>query len=179
MFHLAFGQSVSAVFQTAYLVEDLESAIRNWVEHMGVGPWFLLEGFTGVEPSYRGAPTKATVTLAMAFSGNMCIELIQLDDSLPSPWREHVDNQGYGFHHLGKLTSDYDTEVGRHADAGHELVWEAKAPTGGRIGYIDTTDVLPGYLELVEVDEPTNSTFTRFYAASLDWDGSDPVRSFG
>jgi hypothetical protein len=31
---------------------------------------------------------------------------------------------------------------------------------------------------VIEMDEPTEATFTRFYAQALTWDGSDPVRPF-
>ena len=51
-------------------------------------------------------------------------------------------------------------------------------PTGGRVGYVDTTAELPGYVELIEMDAATDATFTRFYAQSLAWDGTDPVRPF-
>jgi hypothetical protein len=34
------------------------------------------------------------------------------------------------------------------------------------------------YVELIEMDATTDTTFTRFYAASLAWDGSEPVRPF-
>ena len=73
---------------------------------------------------------------------------------------------------------DYDTDLQRHLDAGHDLVFEAKVPTGGRVAYVDTTAELPGYVELIELDELTDQVFTRFYAASLAWDGKDPIRSF-
>jgi hypothetical protein len=51
-------------------------------------------------------------------------------------------------------------------------------PTGGRVGYVDTTAELNAYVEVIEMDEPTEATFTRFYAQALTWDGSDPVRPF-
>jgi hypothetical protein len=179
MSHTGFGQSQSGVVQVAYVVEDLDAAIRTWVDQLGTGPWFRLSGFTGVDPVYRGEPSMASITLAMAFAGNMCIELIQPDDDHPSIWRDHIERHGYGFHHFGRLTTHYDADVKRYADDGHELVWQAGVPTGGRIGFIDTTDVLPGYQELIELDDATDALFTRFYAASLTWEGGDPVRPFG
>jgi hypothetical protein len=51
-------------------------------------------------------------------------------------------------------------------------------PTGGRVGYVDTTGELNAYVEVIEMDEPTEATFTRFYAQALTWDGADPVRPF-
>lgn len=51
-------------------------------------------------------------------------------------------------------------------------------PTGGSIAYMDSQGRLSGFLELVEVNDIMEPVFTRFYQASLGWDGTDPVRSF-
>jgi hypothetical protein len=175
---LGFGQPQTGVFQMAYVVEDIDASMRRWAEQLDVGPWFLLEHFTGERASYRGAPAEADVALAMAFAGHMLVELIQPNDDKPSVYREAIEQRGYGFHHFGVGTLDYDGELARHLEQGHELAFEAWVPTGGRVGYVDTTAELPGYLELIEMDEPTDTAFTRFYAQSLGWDGSDPVRPF-
>ena len=175
---IGFGQAQTGVLQTAYVVEDIQAAIRTWVDELSAGPWFLLRSFAGLEAQYRGEPSHATATAAMGFAGHMCIELIEPDDDTPSVWRERVEQQGYGFHHFGIGTLNYDADLKRHLDQGRELAFEAKVPTGGRVAYVDTTAELPGYLELIELDAATDTAFTRFYAASLGWDGSDPVRPF-
>lgn len=46
------------------------------------------------------------------------------------------------------------------------------------LGSLDDDADVPGYLELIEMDAATDAAFTRFYAQSLAWDGSDPVRPF-
>jgi len=175
---LGFGQPQTGIMQMAYVVEDIDAAMRTWVDELKVGPWFLLPSFAGVEPSYRGGPAESDVALAMAYAGHMTIELIQPHDEKPSVYREWIEKRGYGFHHFGVGSLDYDTDLARQLDAGHDLVFEAKVPTGGRVAYVDTTAELPGYVELIELDEPTDQVFTRFYAASLAWDGKDPIRSF-
>jgi Glyoxalase/Bleomycin resistance protein/Dioxygenase superfamily len=175
---LGFGQPQTGVFQMCYVVQDIQAAMRTWADELSVGPWFLLPSFAGVEPRYRGAPSEAEVRLAMGFAGHMCIELIELNDDKPSVWRDKVARDGYGFHHFGVGSLDYDADLQRHVDQGHELVYDCKVPTGGRVAYVDTTAELPGYVELIELDDPTDRTFTRFHAASLGWDGSDPVRPF-
>jgi hypothetical protein len=176
---LGFGQPVAGVWQMAYVVEDIEASMRRWIDELSVGPWFLLPHFTGERATYRGAPAEGDVALAMSFAGHMQIELIQPNDDKPSVYREAIDARGYGFHHFGVGTLDYDGDLARHLEQGHDLAFEAWVPTGGRVGYVDTTAELPGYVELIEVDEGTDAAFTRFYAASLAWDGSDPVRPFG
>jgi hypothetical protein len=175
---LQFGQPQDGVFQMAYVVEDIHASMQRWIEELKVGPWFLLPSFGGVEPSYRGRATDAQVALAMGFAGHMCIELIQPNDEEPSVWREGVERRGWGFHHFGVGSLDYDADLRRHLERGHDLAYEAKVPTGGRVAYVDTTADLPGYVELIEMDRGTDDAFSRFYAASLGWDGSDPVRPF-
>ena len=176
---LGFGQPQTGIMQMAYVVEDIDAAMRTWIDELKVGPWHLIPSFGGVEPSYRGGPSDAEVALAMGFAGHMCIELIQPNDDKPSVWREGAERNGWGFHHFGVGSLDYDTDLRRHLDAGHDLVYEAKVPTGGRVAYVDTCAELPGYVELIELDASTDATFTRFHAASLGWDGKDPIRSFG
>jgi hypothetical protein len=176
---LNFGQPQAGIFQMAYVVEDIRACMRHWVEQLGVGPWFLLETFSGDRPTYRGEPSDAEVALAMSFAGHMLVELIALKDDKPSVWREGVERLGYGFHHFGVGTADYEGEIARHAEQGHELAYEAYVPTGGRVGYVDATAKLNGYVEVIEMDAPTEETFTRFYAAALTWDGSEPIRAFG
>jgi hypothetical protein len=175
---LGFGQPQTGVFQMAYVVEDIEASMGQWIEQLDVGPWFLLPHFSGVEPRFRGEPSAADVALAMAHAGHMLVELIQLNDDKPSVWREGVERLGFGFHHFGVGTLDFDADLARHVEQGHDLAFDCAVPTGGRVAYVDTTADLNGYLELIEMDPGTDAAFTRFYAQSLAWDGSDPIRPF-
>jgi hypothetical protein len=38
---LNFGQPQARVFQMAYVVPDIEVGMRQWIDQLGVGPWFL------------------------------------------------------------------------------------------------------------------------------------------
>ena len=101
-----FGQKSGQIMQMAYTVRNIHSAIDWWIRNANVGPWFLLDSFTGPEQRYRGEPTEADVALAMSFAGHMNIELIPATDS-------------------------------------------------------------------------TDEMFTRYWKASVNWDGKDPIRKFG
>ena len=118
------------------------------------------------------------VALAMAYAGHMLVELIAPHDDRPAVYQEAIERKGYSFHHFGVGTLAYDADLARHREEGHELAFETWVPTGGRVGYVDTTAELPGYVELIEMDPATDAAFTRFYAQSLAWDGTDPVRPF-
>src|SRR6266851_3176541 len=105
---LNFGQPSNGIMQMAYIVKDIRQAMHEWTGKLNVGPWFLLEHFTGDRPIYRGRESKADVAIAMSFAGHMNIELIQPNDSNPSVYKELIDTHGYGFHHWGVASADLD-----------------------------------------------------------------------
>ncbi len=176
--HLNFGQPDKGIMQMAYVVPDLRAAIDEWVKRLNVGPWFVLDHFTGVDPVYRGAPSKADITLAMSFAGHMNIELIQPNDDHPSVYRELIDRHGYGFHHWGIASADFAGDLKRHEALGMEVAFRLGVPTGGEVAYLDAKGALPGFVELIETSPGMERAFGGFYGAALTWDGSNPVRSF-
>ncbi|MGC1458395.1 MAG: VOC family protein [Steroidobacteraceae bacterium] len=178
MGQVGFGQPDDGVIQMAYIVADLRAAIEHWTRTLRVGPWFVLEHVTGENPVYRGQPSRAEVALAMTFAGHMNIELLQTTNDAPSVYREMIERRGYGFHHWGVATWDFDAAVAQYESAGYALAFRAAVPSGGRVGFMDTTGVLPGYTELIELGGAFEEVFGRFYHASVAWDGNDPVRSF-
>lgn len=173
-----FGQPDDGVIQMAYVVEDIHKAMDMWVKKLKAGPWFLLDRFTGVDPLYRGQPTDNSVSIAMSFAGHMMVELIQQHGEKASVYREVIDKRGYGFHHWGVAAKDFDRSVAEYQAAGYELAFLARVPTGGRVGYMDTTRDLPGMVELIELGAAFDSVFSRFYSTTIGWDGKDPVRPF-
>ena len=58
------------------------------------------------------------------------------------------------------------------------MAFIASVPSGGRVAYMDTTNDLPGYVELIELGAAFEALFSKFYRASIGWDGEEPVRSF-
>ena len=175
---VGFGQPDNGIIQMCYVVPDIRQAIDHWVSKLNVGPWFLLDHFTGEEPLYRGKPSKADIALAMSFAGHMNIELIQPLDDAPSVYRDGIAKHGYGFHHWGVATWNFDQDVERYRAAGHELAFFLRVPSGGRVAYMDTTAVLPGFVEFIELGAAFEAVFSKFYRASIGWDGKDSVRSF-
>jgi hypothetical protein len=176
---LGFGQSIGQIIQTAYIVEDIHASIDWWVKDAKTGPWFLLDSFLAADHVYRGAPSTADVKIAMAFAGHMCIELIQPRDDKPSVYRETVQARGFGFHHLGLACTDVDAEIAVYEARGYELAFRAGVPTGGAVAYMDGGTANPGFLELIPATPGMDEVFTKFWRASVDWDGSDPIRPFG
>jgi len=179
MTKFGFGQDIGRIIQTAYVVKDIHAAIDWWVTSAQTGPWFLLDHFLAEDHVYRGKKSTADVAIAMGFAGSMCIELIQPLDDQPSVYKETVDQRGYGFHHLGLAVADVDAEIEAYRTKGYEVAFRAGVPTGGAVAYLDNGVNDPGFLELIPATPGMDEVFTRFWAASQNWDGTQPVRPFG
>jgi len=179
MGEVGFGQPDDGIIQMAYVVPDLRAAIAHWTGTLRVGPWFVLEHFTGDDPVYRGQPSKAQVALAMSFCGHMNLELIQPKNDAPSVYRELIERRGYGFHHVGIAVSDVEAERAAYERRGYTTVFEAPVPSGGSVVYLEGRHFDPGLIELIPATAGMDEMFTRFWRAAAGWTGQDPIRPFG
>lgn len=168
--------SFTGVMQIAYIVPDLKAAIGQYVSGMNVGPWFVSEHFSGEDKRYRGKPTDVDMTIAMSYSNQMCIELIQQLNDTPSVYTDIRDKRGYGFHHWGVGTYNFERDAGHYRKQGYELAFWTML-RGAPLAYYDTTAHLPGMVELIEMNTMREDMFTMMYEASRNWDGTDPVRA--
>jgi hypothetical protein len=176
MERLGTGQPFGSIVQFAYHVEDAQKSMRDYIERLGVGPWFVAGPFTPTAAKYRGKKTDITVTLCFAYSGHMQIELIQQHSRGESVFTEAVRARGYGFHHWGVASRDYEADVARYQKQGFEIAYYDEAPMGMRVAYMDTTAMLPGMVELIEANTALDQFFTDLYSKSQGWDGRDPIR---
>jgi hypothetical protein len=176
---LGFGQNTGQIVQMAYVVKDMRAAIEWWIRDCRVGPWFLLDSFTGPEHRYRGAPSQADVSIAMAFAGQLNIELIQPKDDHPSVYKEVVDRRGYGFHHVGIAAEDIEAERAVYERQNYRVAFQAPVPSGGAVYYMDDGRNEPGFVELIPATPGMDNMFTRYWRAAIEWRGEDPIRPFG
>ena len=176
---LGYGQPMGGVAQTAFVTADLRAEIARWVRDMGAGPFFVLDHLLAPGQVYRGEDSRADVTLAMGFAGHMLIELIQPLDDHPSVYRESIELRGHGFHHVGIAFEDVEAACADYKARGFAEAYRAAVPTGGEVVYLDDgSGAQRGFIELLPVTPAMDQAFTRFWEASRNWDGSDPVRPF-
>ncbi len=173
---MATGQPYGSILQTAYVVEDLNTAMKTYVDRMGVGPWFVAARFNPAKAVYRGTPNVPLFSLAVAYSGTTMLELIQQHDETPSVFNEKPNAHRYGFHHWGVAVENFDAELAKYLARGYEVAFSDVAPMGMRVAYMDTTQELPGMIELIEGNAAFERAFAPVYKASLGWDGRDPIR---
>lgn len=167
------------VMQNAFVVPDLESAIEHWTQVMGVGPFFLFERIAFTEYFFRGRAVRPMdLTIAIAYWGELQIELIrQLDDS-PSIYTEFQGAHGSGMHHMGVMIQALDADLAQLARRGVQPVQRGSLP-GMRFAYIATDHHAGGIIELIEATRGARALFERMREAAQYWDGRDPVRRVG
>lgn len=168
------------IFQAAYVVTDFDAAVAHWTGTIGVGPFFLFPTplpFRSLER--RGERTTEFDILShcgLAYSGDTLIELIS-PGSAPSPYREFLDAGRRGLHHVGTIASDYDVQMAAVRAAGITVAMEGVLPLS-RFAYLDTDTAFPGTMvEIIEMTEAMRAMWNTIKAASIGWDGRDPVRS--
>ena len=68
-----FGQPTDGIFQTAFVVEDLDAAIEQFSARLRVGPWTTVRDVGPQGARYRGEPAQATLHVGFGFAGHMVI----------------------------------------------------------------------------------------------------------
>lgn len=161
--------------QQAWVVNDLQSAMRHWIEVCGVGPFFVLEHPQLGDLRYRGHASTCDFSAGVAQAGRTQIELIVQHCYTPSVYRDFVPKGTEAFHHMAVICSDYDAEVAHYVARGAPVI------TSGIFGdlrfcYVDATSTVGFVVELLE-DLPTIHSFFGMVAdAAVNWDGSNPIR---
>ncbi len=166
------------VFQNAWVVPDLDAAVKKWVDEMKVGPFFFAEhGPNLTEMTYRGQPSELSMNVALAQAGGVQIELIEPTTDKPCAYRDTVKEGQSGFHHMCVWTHDIDADTKYFAGLGYEAANLGRANMS-RFGYYDTTPLMNCMIEVLEYNPATEAMFQKIADAAKDWDGTNPVRDF-
>ena len=168
--------------QIAFVVKDLARALDYWTKTLGVGPFFLMRDLVPENYRYRGEPSPPPrITLALANSGGLQVEVIEQHDDRPSAYRDYLQAGHEGFQHVSSwLTrADYDATRERVLASGITVAHEGSIPGNGiRFVYFATDAVPGGFLyEMADVLEPATYPLVKAIAdAAVGWDGREPVR---
>jgi hypothetical protein len=148
----------------------------RWVE-LGVGPWFYMGRVEMDWFRHRGAESEPELSIALANSGELQIELIQQRNDAPSMYKEFLDAGNEGLQHMSYWSHDYQGLYDRVLADGFEVGHEGCiGGEQGRFAYLDT-EFMPGtVIEISDVSGPKGMFFEHVRAEAESWDGSDPIR---
>ena len=163
------------IIQFAFVVGNLDRALDHWVS-LGVGPFFRRTRVQYSFARYRGETTQMDFSAALAYSGNIQIELIAQNCRSPSVYREFLDEGLEGLHHV--LIAVPDLEQYRRSIAGRPLsvLGEIGHETGGVL-YVRGEEQRWPLLEVGQFGERVFGLFDMLKTASETWDGTNAVRS--
>ncbi|MDP3673800.1 MAG: VOC family protein [Novosphingobium sp.] len=169
--------ALGPIAQLAYVPSDWDGALEYWTRTMGVGPFFLIENIALDDMRYRGEPSEARFTVAIAYWGDVQIELVRADNDAPAHY-----NGEYGvkdqLHHVLIIVDDWAKAERAIAAAGAEVIVSGKFG-GGNVAYVDPGSGPGGLVEIIVPGEGGPELFAMMKAASVGWDGSGPVRKLG
>jgi len=151
MEHNLLGTNV--VTQVGILVHDIEKSSQDFARILGMEtpPWSWTGELKDAQTEYRGQPSEARAKLAFfPVGGNLTIELIEPDHN-PSTWRDDLNKNGEGVHHLAFNIKGMKETVARLESNGIPLIQKGEYP-GGRYAYLDSNETFKTLIELLEND---------------------------
>jgi len=172
------GAGLGPIAQLGYVVDDIERAMRRWLEHHDVGPFFFLPRPPLADLRYRGEPTSAAIAVALTYSGELQIELIQPLDAEPSPYLDFARRSGAGLHHVARFTDEFDAALARCRALGRQPYFEGRGlGTDQRFAYFEGESNDVGTVNEVVETVGLGGFFDYMRARCADWDGAEPIRT--
>ena len=169
-----------AVCQNGYVVRDLRAAMDHWVNVLGVGPWFHIEQVKTDYFRHRGQDSNVEMSIALANSGDVQIELIQQRNDAPSMYREFLDSGRSGAQHVAYWTTDFEDLYQRALAAGYTVGHEGQiGGERGRFAYLDTEHDQGTVIEISDISGAKGQMFAYIREQAAAWDGTDPIRRIG
>ena len=165
------------ICQNGYVVRDIDAAMKHWTEVLGVGPFYYIERVKMDWFRYRGEASDAEVSIALANSGDLQIELIQQRNDAPSMYRDFLSSGREGLQHMSYWTRNY-----RPISTALSL-WASRS--GRRVRSADRTGALststPKPIQVPSSKCPTSlaakaAFFERIRQAAANWDGTRAIR---
>jgi methylmalonyl-CoA/ethylmalonyl-CoA epimerase len=170
--------SLGPVGQLAYLPSDFDATLKYWTETMGVGPFYLMENVALGDCKYKGVPSGAVFSIAIAYWGEVQIELVRAENSEPSINVGEYAVTGR-LHHICIFVESIAEARAAAAAAGAEILVEGTVGADGAVIYVDP-GAGPGHvIELLQNMTGADAIFSMIKDAAKDWDGSEPLRKLG
>ena len=161
--------------QISYVVRDMDAAIDHWTKVMGVGPFFVLDHVGFDEIVYRGKPSPVDMGVAIAYWGDIQIELVQPHNDAPSIFRDFLAARGEGQQHVCVTTDNLARDLAELAATGIQPLQQGRASNGTLFAYVET-DAYPGtMMEIVEISPRLEKGFAVMRRAAEEWNGKQAI----
>jgi methylmalonyl-CoA/ethylmalonyl-CoA epimerase len=144
------------VTQIGIMVKDLEKSVAAYEEFLGVKADYVgvTEKYEVTKAEYKGKPCYGRCYQALFNLDNVQIELVSPYGDEPSVWRDCLEKDGEGLHHLAFLTDNIQDTMNKMQAEGVEVMqygtWPDE-PKPGQYAYMDTRPEIKAIVEMLEV----------------------------
>lgn len=169
---ILFGE----IRQLAFVVDDIDQAMEYWAGRLGIGPFFIKRQIRFVDYVYRSKlMASPLVSIALANSGYIQIELIQQHDDAPSIYQEFLQQGRTGLQHMAAWLNREDFDIQKAKLAKRMVIAQQCTieSSGVRLAYFDTGDGPNAVVfEIADLKEPHQYERVMGIAdAAMHWDG--------
>jgi catechol 2,3-dioxygenase-like lactoylglutathione lyase family enzyme len=141
------------VGQVGIVVPDIGKAVHYYSEFLNIKPWFRSRT-TSNDSAFKGESFTLELDIALAFSGGVEIELIQMLTDRECIYSDVMRRQGGGLHHIGFMVVGFDKKLKQMRTAGIEVIQSGVIKTvGGAVthyAYMDTVSTCGIISEIIE-----------------------------
>ncbi|MFV0555561.1 MAG: VOC family protein [Lactovum sp.] len=150
------------IIQLGILVKDIDAVAKEWGEllDMEVPEAHLNNPYEVTQATYNGEACPARIKQISFALDNLQVELITPVGDEPSFWRDCLEKNGEGFHHLAFSAQHTDNLVEKMTEKGMKMIQKGEFQSG-RYAYYDSFDKLKLYIESLEIDHLTDEEFEQ------------------
>ena len=116
------------------------------------------------------------MTVAIAYTGNYQVELVQQHNDAPSIYTDFLRNNAPGLQPVGTLVANLDEALDTNGFR-DLVVQDGSTAAGQRFAYVDSVLHNGTMLELIEADAAMQRAFDYMKQAAAEWDGAEAIRA--
>ncbi|MFO7665917.1 MAG: VOC family protein [Desulfobacterales bacterium] len=147
------GVKLSKVSQIGIVVPDIGKAVRYYSKILDIKPWFRSKTKSN-DVIFKGESFSLKLDIALAFSGGLEIELIQMLTDRECIYSDIMNKQGGGLHHIGAMVTGFDKKLEQMKSAGVGVIQSGVIKTVGgavtKYAYMDTVSTCGIISEIIE-----------------------------
>jgi catechol 2,3-dioxygenase-like lactoylglutathione lyase family enzyme len=141
------------VSQIGIVVPDIGKAVSYYSKFLNIQPWFRSK-MRSNDAAFKGEFFSLELDIALAFSGGLEIELIQMLTDRECIYSDIMKKQGGGLHHIGTMVRGFDKKLEQMKAAGIGVIQSGVIKTGGgavtKYAYLDTVSTCGIISEIIE-----------------------------
>lgn len=166
--------------QIAYYTDNIRQAVERHHNLFGSGPFFLIENIS-LMVNHRGHDIEFRHDAAFGQWGSMQVEFMQPLTEGPSIIHDlyPAGSERQGIHHVALIIDDLESMTAAGEAAGFPVAMRAYLPEMDlKVVFLDSVERYGHFIELYQRVPSIVGFYEMVENASLDFDGSDILRSF-